>query len=201
MSDRRLWLVRHGETEGQSSLRFHGRNDVRLCDEGRQQIRNLAPLLQGVDFERVVHSPLARAAESASILAALCALPAGRLAADERLREISFGACEGMTEAEIEAAFPGFLARFRAGEADTFPAGEPRPEFARRVAAAMDDLLGLPWQRDVLVVAHRGTLRQAMRRVLRLPHGIDDPFGVELASVSVLRQGEGWQLDVLGLLP
>ena len=35
----------------------------------------------------------------------------------------------------------------------------------------------------------------------RLPHGIDDPFGVELASVSVLRQGEGWQLDVLGLLP
>ncbi|MFN6195270.1 MAG: histidine phosphatase family protein, partial [Planctomycetota bacterium] len=34
--------MRHGETEGQSSIRYHGRNDVALSDEGRAQIRALA---------------------------------------------------------------------------------------------------------------------------------------------------------------
>ena len=47
---RRIWLVRHGETEGQSSIRYHGSNDVPLSDVGRAQIRALAPWLQGVDF-------------------------------------------------------------------------------------------------------------------------------------------------------
>ena len=47
-SERRLWLVRHGETEGQSSIRYHGANDVPLSDVGRQQIRALLPLLAGI---------------------------------------------------------------------------------------------------------------------------------------------------------
>ena len=200
---RRLWLVRHGETEGQSSIRFHGRNDVALNEHGRAQIRALAPLLAHVPFVRVVHSPLRRAAESAAILASLCGVTAVPQHADERLREISFGACEGMTETEIEAAFPGFLAAHRAGRVDAFPDGEPRPSFAARVAAAALALEADAWQGDVLVVSHRGTVRQALRALLRVPAAAPDEFGVELASVSVLaeRASGGWQLEALGLRP
>lgn len=198
---RRLWLVRHGETEGQSSIRFHGRNDVRLSDAGRAQIRALAPLLAGVDFARVVHSPLQRAAESAAILAAACGVPTARLAADERLREISFGACEGMTEAEIAAAHPEFFRAYRAGTHDTFPEGEPRAAFAARVHAAIHELAASPWSGDVLVVSHRGTVRQALRALLGTAPGAPDDFGVELASVSTLRDEGGWRLEALGLLP
>lgn len=200
---RRLWLVRHGETEGQSSIRFHGRNDVRLSDQGRAQIRALAPLLQHVPFARIVHSPLQRAAESAAILAAVCGVEQAPLHVEERLREISFGACEGMTEAEIERAFPGFLASHRAGHVDAFPDGEPRSTFAARVAAAMHDLAREPWHGDVLVVSHRGTVRQALRALLRMPAGAPDTFGVELASVSVLAGDAAgdWHLEALGLLP
>ena len=74
-SGRRLWLVRHGETEGQSSIRYHGSNDVRLSDVGRDQIRSLLSLLQGVCFVRVIQSPLQRAVESASILSSGLDLP------------------------------------------------------------------------------------------------------------------------------
>jgi broad specificity phosphatase PhoE len=200
--ERRLWLVRHGETEGQSSIRFHGRNDVRLSELGRAQIRALRPLLQHVPFVRIVHSPLQRAAESAAILAAECGLGDRERLADERLREISFGACEGMTEAEIDAAFPGFWAAHRGGLVDRFPDGEPRPEFAARVAAAMHELAAADWRGDLLVVSHRGTVRQALRALLAVPAHQPDEFGVELASVSVVRSaGAGWQLEALGLLP
>jgi glucosyl-3-phosphoglycerate phosphatase len=199
---RRLWLVRHGETEGQSSIRFHGRNDVRLSDVGRAQIRALRPLLQHVPFVRIVHSPLQRAAESAAILAAECGLGDRARHADERLREISFGACEGMTQAEIEVAFPGFWDRHRQGFVDRFPDGEPRPEFAARVAAAMHELAAADWSGDLLVVSHRGTVRHALRALLAVPAHEPDEFGVELASVSIVRSaGAGWQLEALGRLP
>lgn len=203
MPARRLWLVRHGETEGQSSIRFHGRNDVRLSDQGRAQIRALAPLLQHVPFVRIVHSPLQRAVESAAILAAACGAEQAPRHVEERLREISFGTCEGMTEAEIEHAFPGFLASHRAGHVDGFPDGEPRTAFAARVAAAMDELAQEPWRGDVLVVSHRGTVRQALRALLRVPPGQPDTFGVALASVSVLAgdAAGAWHLEALGLLP
>lgn len=201
MTGRRLWLVRHGETEGQSSIRFHGRNDVALSDAGRAQIRALARLLAGVPFVRVVHSPLVRAAESASILAAACALPAPTLVAEERLREISFGACEGMTEGEIAAAFPSFWRDYQAGRTDTFPDGEPRAVFVARVHAAVRDLATADWRGDLLVVSHRGTVRQALRALLEVPPGQKDEFGVALGSVSVVREVGSWALEAFDLLP
>ena len=199
-SARRLWLARHGETEGQSSIRYHGSNDVRLSETGRAQIRALVPLLRGVDFVRVVHSPLLRAAESAAILAAACDVPEDRLAADARWREICFGRCEGLTAEEIAAAFPEFWRAHRAGGGDDFPGGEPRAQFGARVEAAVRELAGGPWRGDALVVAHRGTVRQALRTLLGAGPGRDS-FGVELASVTVLRDDGGWQLEALGLLP
>jgi broad specificity phosphatase PhoE len=198
---RRLWLVRHGETTGQSSIRYHGSNDVPLSEHGRAQIQALVPLLVHVPFVRIVHSPLQRAAESARILAAGLGLAAALLASEERLREISFGACEGLTAEEIAAAFPAFWRAHQQGLADTFPDGEPRPAFAARVQAAICELAAAPWQGDLLVVSHRGTVRQALRALLAVPAGASDAFGVELGSVSVLREQNGWQLEALGLLP
>tara|TARA_R110002073_G_C9407545_1_gene575059 strand:- start:731 stop:1411 length:681 start_codon:yes stop_codon:yes gene_type:complete len=209
-SGRRLWLVRHGETEGQSSIRYHGANDVPLSDVGRQQIRALLPLLAGVPFAQVVHSPLSRAAESASILVDGVRENGGResgiaidVAAprvDERLREISFGACEGMTREEIDAAFPTFWADHAAGKVDRFPEGELRTAFAARVRAAVQEFIAANWQGDALLVAHRGIVRQAIIDLLGDPDPARDAYAVELASVSVVRETEaGWQLELLGM--
>jgi len=199
---RRLWLVRHGETEGQSSIRYHGRNDVPLSHAGRQQIRALLPLLRGVPFCAVVHSPLSRAAESAAILAEGLSLDAALLRVDERLREISFGACEGMTREEIDAAHPTFWRDNEQGLLDAFPGGEPRGRFAARVAAAANELVGEPWRGDLLLVAHRGIVKHTIAALLSLGAAELDALGVELASVSVLREHDGaWRLDVLGMRP
>ena len=39
---RRIVALRHGETTGQSSIRFHGSSDLPLSDEGRAQMREAA---------------------------------------------------------------------------------------------------------------------------------------------------------------
>lgn len=205
-SERRLWLVRHGETEGQSSIRFHGANDVPLSEVGRTQIRALLPLLAGVRFTQIVHSPLSRAAESAQILMQGLrqdgvAIDAATVSDDDRLREISFGACEGMTREEIAAAFPDFWAAHEAGRTDGFPEGEPRTAFSARVEAGINELAAAPWQGDALVVAHRGTVRHA---IMNLLGDLDAPraaYAVGLASLSVLRSSgtDGWEIEVLGM--
>jgi broad specificity phosphatase PhoE len=205
-SERRLWLVRHGETEGQSSIRYHGANDVPLSDVGRQQIRALLPLLAGVPFAQVVHSPLSRAAESAAILVgglreSGVAMPTEFLRADERLRELSFGACEGLTREEIHAAFPTFWADHEAGKTERFPEGELRSQFSARVSAAVADFAAADWQGDALLVAHRGVVRQAIVHLLDESAAPKNAYAVELASLSVLRQTEkAWSLELFGMV-
>lgn len=203
-TDRRLWLVRHGETEGQSSIRYHGSNDVPLSDLGRSQIRTLLPLIANVSFTQVVHSPQSRAAESARLLVEGVDLaPAPPMRIDERLREISFGACEGLTREEIATAHPTFWADYEAGRIDAFPGGEPRTTFASRVATAATELAAADWRGDTLLVAHRGTVRNTLMALLptaqsQAQHN-PNAFSVELASLSVLREtSAGWTLELLG---
>ena len=205
-SDRRVWLVRHGETEGQSSIRFHGANDVPLSDVGRAQIRDLVPLLGGAHFSRVLHSPLSRATESTQILVDALAQEGGAsdltTSTDERLREISFGACEGMTREEIDDAYPSFWSDYEAGKLDAFPLGEARSAFAARVTSVIEDLVVDDWHGDALLVAHRGTVKHAICSLLGEPDAPRGKYGVDLGSLSVLRHsGVGWQIELLSMRP
>lgn len=200
---RRLWLVRHGETEGQSSVRFHGKNDVPLSELGRVQIRALAPLLRGLEPLAVVHSPLVRASESAAILARAHGWSPTLLQHDERLREISFGDCEGMTAEEIAARFPDFWAKNQRGETEGFPGGERRADFAARTAAAAREWMAGP-AGDVVVVAHRGTVRQVLRTLLGVPFECKDPrpdLRVRLGSLSVARRDPPWAIELVDFAP
>ena len=65
----RFILVRHGETEGESSIRYHGRTDVALSELGRDQMRRVRRAIEtshgGANFARVFSSPLVRASEGA----------------------------------------------------------------------------------------------------------------------------------------
>src|SRR5215469_4039295 len=93
---RRLVLVRHGETEGESSIRYHGRTDVPLSELGRAQLRAVRATLrqrhQLAKFERVFSSPLVRATEGARLVAGENL----KIITIEELVEIHFGRFEGL---------------------------------------------------------------------------------------------------------
>src|SRR5580692_11191770 len=131
----KLALVRHGETVGNSSIRYHGRTDVELSELGRRQMR-AAKRWMGVHLSRshrrlIIASPLRRAAEGASIIAG-GATPIIEL---KEFVEVDFGRFEGLTAAEIEARYPADFARWNRDRLDpgfTYPAGESRREFPLR---------------------------------------------------------------------
>jgi len=148
-------LVRHGETEGESSIRYHGANDVALSDEGRAQVRAAARRIGDVAFDLHLASSLSRAAESARIIR-----PGHDIELDDDLREIDFGRWEGLTREEIRTIDPELEEAWRREKSGfDFPEGETRAAFRARV----DRALARAFARDVerlLVVAHRGVVRR-----------------------------------------
>jgi broad specificity phosphatase PhoE len=179
----RIAMVRHGETEGQSSIRFHGSSDVPLSDEGRAQLRQSARRLRREAFDLVVASNLRRSWEGASIVSGNAPVKL-----DPNFREIDFGRWEGLTAQEIEATDPVLYADWREGrEGFDFPSGEPRADFRSRVETGIESLQA-SGAASVLLVCHKGVIR-AIGEILT---GQPLEYAVELAGiVSISRGADG----------
>lgn len=195
----RLILVRHGETEGESSIRYHGRTDVPLSELGRAQMRLTGHAIEerrgGGSFARVFSSPLVRASEGARIVAGASA----PLVTIDEFAEVHFGLFEGLTADEIRERYPEEFARWNADRlapAYTYPAGESRANFTNRVERGLERMLTLwtPRDNDVLLVAHRGVIRAVVRKLTN-----HEPT-VELGSIHILRFDGGWHAEALDLI-
>jgi broad specificity phosphatase PhoE len=185
-----LCLVRHGETLGESSIRYYGATDVPLSDLGREQMRLARRALGEAAFDRVVASPLARSRESAQIL-----MPGAALSIEPGFREVNFGRWEGLTRDEIEARDPELFARWQASPASfDYPDGERRADFVARVAAGLERVLALPSERLLLAV-HKGVIRTIVSLLCeRVP---SQPWP-ELGAAAWLSRHPAGSLDSLG---
>ena len=155
-----ITLARHGETTWNLERRFQGsRMDVELNDLGREQARALAKLAAAESFASLWSSPLARARETAEIIAAEIGLP---IRFDDRLVEGDVGDWSGRLKEEIARDEPDAWAAFMAaGEDFRFPGGESLGEQQERVIAALVDITQRG-ELPALVVCHRGVIRCAL---------------------------------------
>lgn len=148
----RVVLVRHGRTAWNARGIWQGWQDVPLDDVGRAEARALAAALRDVPFDAAYTSPLARARETAAaVLADRRLVP---LALDG-LRELSYGALEGLEPAARRARWAELEARWAADPwAVTFPGGESLDALAARAAAAWERIVAAHPGETVLVVGH-----------------------------------------------
>jgi broad specificity phosphatase PhoE len=194
----KLILVRHGETQGESSIRYHGRTDVPLSDLGRTQMHAVrAALLKHgpLQFQWVFTSPLVRATEGARLIAGESA----QLCVLEEFVEVHFGLFEGLTAEEIRHRYPEHYAQWstdRLAPGYAYPDGESRAAFAERVNRGIGKMLSL-WQPEshlaatALLVAHRGVIRTLVH------HLTSSQPNVELGSIQVIELDGGWRATML----
>ena len=88
----------------------------------------------------VVSSDLARAAQTAAILAEACGCPDPEV--DARLREREIGWLTGLTDAEARELYPAEVAAWREQRESRPPGGESTESVVRRARAAIDALAG-----------------------------------------------------------
>ncbi len=178
---RRIVLVRHGETVGESKIRFHGSMDIELSGEGKAQMRAARARLGGEHFDLVVASPLKRAWRSAWIVGggAPVQLEAG-------FREIHFGRWESLTRDEIKATDPILFEDWeKRASGFEYPNGEKRAVFEARVEAVLQNLLARS-ENSALVIVHKGVIRAIVARLTGSTLETDKP---ELGGIVEITRG------------
>jgi broad specificity phosphatase PhoE len=157
---RTIFLARHGETAWNREGRWQGHTDIVLNDAGRAQARVLVETFRGAGVVRVHSSDLARARETADIVAA--GLGVGPVLVDPGLRERGFGCFEGLTREECERQFPAEWARYLGEPSPTAPGGEPRDAVVVRMRAALDRAaaaLAREMEAAAVLISHGGAMR------------------------------------------
>ncbi|MER6171995.1 histidine phosphatase family protein [Streptosporangium sp. NPDC001681] len=164
-----LVLVRHGETVWHADNRYAGSSDIELTPRGHAQAAQLAEWCSTAGLAAVWTSTLSRA----RITASAGAVKAGvEMRVDERLRELYYGQCEGLTSAEIHERFPEARTAFEVDPAgNPLPGGEDPHQVATRFVAALDDICAAHPEGRVLVVAHSTAIRLALCRLIGVPLG------------------------------
>jgi len=154
MKETRIDLLRHGALFG--GVRYRGSIEAELTPEGRADMDAVWERLCG-NVDVIVSSPLSRCREPAMAWADGANLPC-RIVDD--LREMHYGAWEGLAADEIEAAFPGMLPRWRKNPVGMrIPQAETMDEFAARIIAAWEGILTAYAGQRILLLGHSGTLR------------------------------------------
>jgi len=157
-----ILLVRHGETEWNRDRRHQGRFDSPLTPRGIAQARAIGRLLAGLPeavTAPILASPQGRARRTARLIRDELG-DARALRLDDRLRELTLGAWDGLTYSEIEDRAPGiFAGEGRHEWCFHAPGGETYDAFASRLRAWLGEQ---PEGAPVIAVAH-GVVSRVLR--------------------------------------
>jgi probable phosphoglycerate mutase len=189
-----IYLARHGQTEFNCENRFCGDADSPLTPRGIEEAhRNGRALRAHVAKHAHLHlvsSPLQRALDTAAIIRSELGRAKLAIATDARLREISFGAWEGLTLEEIKARDPAAWARRVADRwHEPAPGGESYEAVAARVGAWLSEQSGVQ-----LVVTH-GAVDRILRglyagltpeEMCKLPEPQDELFQLKGSRITTL---------------
>jgi alpha-ribazole phosphatase len=191
----RILLVRHGETELQSSLRYWGKTDVKLGETGLHQAELLRDRLAMEQIDTVYSSELVRASDTAKIIATRHNL---KVVTCPELREVDFGKLEGLEFTEIHQQFPDVEEMWTArNPALVYPDGESLIDFENRVISFETRLKNHKEKDTILIVAHAGVVRTLICRLLGLDMKNRWNLRVDLASLSIIETYP--EINVLGL--
>lgn len=162
-----LYIIRHGQTEGNVARQLQGRRDNPLNETGVEQARAVGERfsLAGLRFAQVFTSPLGRAVHTAEIVA-----PDVPQVVDERLIEMDYGPFEGMS---LDEPAPEVLAFFKDFAHAHAPEGmEPLQEIIARMGAFLEDVRDVAARQDILVSTHAIAMKGGLEYLTPASEGV-----------------------------
>jgi broad specificity phosphatase PhoE len=186
LSTTRLILVRHGETIANREYRYIGSRDDTLSSHGETQAEQLAEALSILPVAAVYSSPLQRAYLTALPIAARHNLEVQTV---DDLREVSFGAWEGLNRAEVLARSPEDAQRLRDWEKNMAlapPEGESFEAMRERVCVCVERLAQQHPDQAIVLVTHVGPIKVLLCTALGAPTSTAFRIFLDPATISVV---------------
>jgi broad specificity phosphatase PhoE len=191
----RIVVIRHPETQANVERRYIAATDSPWTEEGRNQAKALVSFVEKTRPDAVWSSPAPRALKAAHA-ATPCPVP---LRVVDELREIGFGAAEGLTFDEARSL--GLEIRYlpsvpQAGTAtvpeptgEIAPRGERWEDFLARVRTVRNALIEA--DETVCVFTHGGTGRALVASLLGLPPEAMWAFALPTGGVAEIAADAG----------
>jgi len=184
----KIILIRHGETKPNVVRTYSGWNNVSLNKKGKAQAKKVGKHLSDEKIDMIYSSDLKRAREFAKI-----AFKRSPIKASADLREINFGAFEGLTHEEIMNSYPEqYRAWLISPEKIAIPKGESLCDLKKRVFNFFSRIKKADKYMTIAIVSHAGPIRSIIAHLNRSKNfwKID----IDNASITVLEHKNGKML-------
>lgn len=185
-----IFFIRHGLTDWNIQRRFQGTMDTALNDAGVAQANAVAVRCKTLSLERVYHSTLLRAAETARIIADASSSP---LFPHPGLNEVCLGVFQGLNHEEARMRYPEAYTRYFADRIHGAPPqGESLYELQQRALCSLDKI-----ERDaascerIAIVSHGAWLKALLGGIANIPLECFAGFDVSNCSISVVESKAG----------
>jgi broad specificity phosphatase PhoE len=179
-------ILRHGQVNGRPFVYRGALNDP-MTEQGAARVWEIAERLAAPAFDRLASSPLVRCLDFAEAYARESDLPLDVL---DSMREMHFGAWEGLTPVEAARLDPTHHELFRgtAGKVGA-PEGESVTDLRKRVRQGWQDWLAGANGGHRLLVTHAGVMRALLMELI----GLDPAHAYRIA----LPEAAHFQVSVL----
>jgi len=161
---KRLFIVRHGETEFNAKRIWAGQVETNLTEKGKKQAKDAGVHISKnlPKFDLIISSKYSRAVDTATIIAKEIGYPVSNIKKNNLFAERSYGKLEG-THSEP------FFDQNTFEDIDEIEGSESVEQLHNRAIKALEYLKSLP-ENNILVVSH-GTFGRALYRVVNeMPH-------------------------------
>ena len=189
----RIYLIRHADVENPHKLLYGHLDGFQLSELGRTQSQALGDQLRSADIKRIVHSPLARAVETAGLINGRLASPA-ILESDPALREAEFSRyLQGLPYWQIPLRRPlWFVHKAKRG---LLPGDEAVDQLGGRVLDVMRRLAREHPGETMAIVSHADPLQAAWILLDGRPHNEREMYRKAVDKAGML------QVDLDGEIP
>ncbi len=197
----RVYLVRHGESEGNRDGKFRGKADYPLTENGKRQAREVGEYLKSINSNiKVIYtSPMLRAYDTAKIIADIIGV---KFMKDKGFDNMDIGIWEGQKKEYIKKHFPKEWEIWINNPEELKIEGMETIESVKnRVVKRMNELKEEHKDDTICVVTHRAILKPLVSGLI----GIKSPFfwkiHIDNAALSVMeyRDKRGWILKQLNV--
>lgn len=159
----KIILIRHAQTTWNRQKRYCGLNDINLSRIGIKQANELRNRLKENRICKVYSSDMRRAVQTARILFGkryIKKIPA--------LREMNFGAFEGLTYKQIIKKYPLLYKKWLDNPYEAFiPEGENLKTFKNRIEKAFKKIIASSKNKTIAVISHGGAISIFINALLR----------------------------------
>ncbi len=194
-----LYLVRHGQSEGNALGVFQGQKDYPLTSLGEKQTKAVTITLSDTTFSALYSSDLKKAQKTAEIINDKLGL---EHIIDPKLRERGNGKFEGVLAEDAQKEYTKYMERFSKlsnEEKWTFHFGEgseSNQDAIERFVPCLQKIAITHLKENVLVITHGGVLRALLTYLGQ--HVLTERSGFKNTGIMIIKSN-GREIEILDM--